>query len=181
MSVTHTLLGLLEPGPQHGYTLKHAYDTRIGRGKPLRFGQVYATLARLERDGFAEVVSVESGEGPERKRYAITGGGVSEFESWLRTPETPDVRAIGALFAKTVLALQSGRSAAEVLDAQRTVHIARMRDVRSAAAAGNLLDRLGADFEIAHLEADLRWIETAAARLDELAAAAVEGRTEASQ
>jgi len=51
MSVPLTLLGLLEREPSHGYDLKRDYDTYFGRDKPLAFGQVYATLARLSRDG----------------------------------------------------------------------------------------------------------------------------------
>jgi DNA-binding PadR family transcriptional regulator len=170
MSVPHTLLGLLEPTPQHGYLLKQAYDRRFAHDRPLRFGQVYATLARLERDGLATVVGVEAGEGPDRKTYAITQRGVSEVESWLSTPEQPDQRGVGTLFAKVVLALQSGRSAADVLDAQRAAHLERMRAVLARGRAGDVLDRLAADYEIAHLEADLRWIETAGERLAQLRA-----------
>src|ERR1017187_222409 len=51
MSVPLPLLGLLEREPSHGYDLKRDYDAYFGRGKPLPFGQVYATLARLSRDG----------------------------------------------------------------------------------------------------------------------------------
>ncbi|MFI1383580.1 PadR family transcriptional regulator [Embleya sp. NPDC020886] len=47
MSVPLTLLGLLEREPSHGYDLKRDYDTFFGRGKPLAFGQVYATMGRL--------------------------------------------------------------------------------------------------------------------------------------
>ena len=46
MSVPLTLLGLLERGPSHGYDLKRDYDAYFGRGRPLRYSQVYATLAR---------------------------------------------------------------------------------------------------------------------------------------
>jgi len=53
MSVPLTLLGLLEREPSHGYDLKRDYDTYFGRGKPLPYGQVYATLSRLARDGMA--------------------------------------------------------------------------------------------------------------------------------
>ena len=49
--VPFSLLGLLEREPSHGYDLKRDYDTYFGRGKPLPFGQVYATLGRLARDG----------------------------------------------------------------------------------------------------------------------------------
>ena len=45
MSVPLTLLGLLEREPSHGYDLKRDYDAYFGRGKPLPYGQVYATLS----------------------------------------------------------------------------------------------------------------------------------------
>jgi translation initiation factor RLI1 len=53
MSVPLTLLGLLERGPSHGYDLKRDYDAYFGRGRPLRYSQVHATLSRLARDGKA--------------------------------------------------------------------------------------------------------------------------------
>jgi hypothetical protein len=46
VSVPLTLLGLLERGPSHGYDLKRDYDAYFGRGRPLRYSQVYATLSR---------------------------------------------------------------------------------------------------------------------------------------
>ena len=51
MTVPASLLGLLEREPSHGYDLKRDYDHLFGRGKPLPYGQVYATLSRLARDG----------------------------------------------------------------------------------------------------------------------------------
>ena len=51
MSVPLTLLALLQREPSHGYELKRDYDAYFGRERPLPFGQVYATLARLTRDG----------------------------------------------------------------------------------------------------------------------------------
>ena len=55
MSVPLTLLGLLEQGSSHGYDLERDYDASFGRGRPLRYSQVYATLSRLARDGEAVV------------------------------------------------------------------------------------------------------------------------------
>ena len=74
MAIGTTFLGLLEGGPRHGYDLKRAYDERFGADRPLSYGQVYATLARLLKNGLVEVDGVEPGAGPERKRYAITDG-----------------------------------------------------------------------------------------------------------
>jgi DNA-binding PadR family transcriptional regulator len=87
-------LTLLEREPSHGYDLKRDYDTYFGRGKALPYGQVYATLARLARDGKAvagQAVAgqAEPGDGPDRKRYAITPARAAEVETWLIAPAEP--------------------------------------------------------------------------------------------
>ena len=170
MNIPCTLLGLLEPEPTHGYELKRAYDHRFGQDKPLPFGQMYATLGRLERDGRVEAKGIEPGAGPERKRYAITPDGVSTLEHWLAQPEPPEPRLQSVLFAKVVLALVSGRPADRFLDAQRAAHLARMRELTAQRRAGGLGQTLLADYALFHLEADLRWIDVTESRLDQLTA-----------
>ena len=54
-----TLLGLLSAGPGHGYDLKRSWDHWFAASKPLAYGQVYATLARLVRDGLITQVETE--------------------------------------------------------------------------------------------------------------------------
>jgi DNA-binding PadR family transcriptional regulator len=163
------LLGLLEREPSHGYDLKRDYDTYFGRGKPLPFGQVYATLARLARDGKVQVGEPEPGAGPERKRYVITENGVTEVESWLAEPVEPEPHLQTALFAKVVLALMTGRSAEDYLDTQRAAHLQRMRELTELKRRGGPIDALLADHGLFHLEADLRWIDLTASRLAALA------------
>ncbi|HZY77001.1 MAG TPA: PadR family transcriptional regulator [Jatrophihabitantaceae bacterium] len=170
MTVPLTLLGLLEREPSHGYDLKRDYDAWFGRGKPLPFGQVYATLGRLARDGKVIVGETEPGAGPDRKRYVITEQGVSEVETWLREPVEPEPHLQTVLFAKVVLALMSGRDAERYLDAQRAAHLQRMRELTELKRSGNSVDALLADHGLFHLEADLRWIELTSARLANLAA-----------
>jgi DNA-binding PadR family transcriptional regulator len=170
MSIGLTLLGLLETGPRHGYDLKRAYDEHFGQDRPLHYGQVYSTLSRLLRDGLVEVDGVEAGEGPERKRYAITASGVTDVRDWLVTPERPEPYLHSALYTKVVLALMSGRSAAEVLDVQRGAHLETMRALTRRKLTGDLADQLICDHALFHLEADLRWLELTAARLDQLSA-----------
>ncbi|MGH3733799.1 MAG: PadR family transcriptional regulator [Acidimicrobiales bacterium] len=169
MSVPLTLLGLLEREPSHGYDLKRDYDTYFGRAKPLPFGQVYATLARLSRDGKVVPGEVEPGGGPDRKRYAITPEGREEFETWLAEPVEPEPHLQTVLFAKVVLALMLGRSAERYLDTQRAAHLKRMRDLTDQKRSDSLVDVLLADHGLFHLEADLRWIDMTAARLPLLA------------
>jgi DNA-binding PadR family transcriptional regulator len=169
MSVPLTLLGLLEREPSHGYDLKRDYDTYFGRGKPLPFGQVYATLGRLARDGKVIAGQAEPGAGPDRKRYVITEAGATEFETWLAEPVEPEPHLQTVLFAKVVLALMLDRNAAHYLDTQRTEHMRRMRELTDIKQNGNLVDAMLADHGLFHLEADLRWIDLTAARLGALA------------
>jgi DNA-binding PadR family transcriptional regulator len=169
VSVPTTLLGLLEPEPSHGYELKREYDTLFGHDRPLSFGQVYGTLGRLHRDGHVAVEGTEAAGGPERKRYAITRSGVTTLEHWLSRPERPAAHLQPVLFTKVVLALLSGRPAAAYLDAQRAEHLTRMRELTARRRTGPLAESLVADYGLFHLEADLRWIDLTAARLDQLA------------
>jgi len=169
MSVPLTLLGLLEREPSHGYDLKRDYDTWFGRGKALPYGQVYATLARLARDGKAIAGPAEPGEGPDRKRYAITEAGLADVERWLSEPALPEPHLQTVLFAKVVLALMLDRPAGRYLDLQRAAHLARMRELTEVKQHGEAVDVLLADYGLYHLEADLRWIDHTAARLDVLA------------
>jgi DNA-binding PadR family transcriptional regulator len=114
MSIGKTFLGLLEGGPSHGYDLKRAYDERFGQDRPLAYGQVYATLQRLLKNGLVALDGVEAGEGPERKRYAITDAGVADVELWLGQPEKPQPYLQSTLYAKVVLALLTDRPAQAV-------------------------------------------------------------------
>jgi DNA-binding PadR family transcriptional regulator len=171
VSVPLTLLGLLERQPSHGYDLKRDYDTYFARGKPLSFGQVYATLARFARDGKAIAGAPEPGDGPERKRYAITPAGTAEVEAWLSQPTEPEPHLQPELFAKVLLALMLGRPADRYLDMQRAAHVRRMRELtrlKEGVGSGALVDIMLADYGLYHLEADLRWIDLTWARLNEL-------------
>ncbi|WP_029135949.1 PadR family transcriptional regulator [Nakamurella lactea] len=168
MSVSRTLLGLLEVGPSHGYDLKRAHDELFRSERPLAYGQVYATLARLLRNGLVDVEGTEAGEGPERKRYAITDAGVTDVAAWLSTPENPQEYLHNTLYTKVVLALMSHRDAGQILDAQRAVHLESMREFNRRKQSGDLADQLICDHALFHLEADLKWLETTAGRLAEL-------------
>jgi DNA-binding PadR family transcriptional regulator len=169
VTVPQTLLGLLERQPSHGYDLKRDYDKFFGRGKPLPFGQVYATLGRLARDGKVTGGDMEPGAGPDRRRYAITPLGAEEFDAWLSEPIEPEPHLQTVLFSKVVLALMLGRPADAYLDAQRAAHLQRMRELTEIRRARGLMDALLADHGLFHLEADLRWIDVTSARLSALA------------
>jgi DNA-binding PadR family transcriptional regulator len=155
--------------PTHGYDLKRDYDSHFGHGKPLPFGQVYSTLGRLARDGKVVGGEAEPGDGPDRKRYAITDLGRGEVMDWLSRAVEPEPHLQSVLFSKVVLALMLGEDAAGYLDAQRAAHLKRMRELTELKRTGSTVDALLADYGLFHLEADLRWIELTSARLSALA------------
>jgi len=168
MSTAHTLLALLEHSPAHGYTLKRQYDERFAQTRPLAFGQVYASLARFEKQGWAQVSDVELGEGPERKRYRITPQGVDVVDSWVFEPQSPGVFSTSSLFARVLVALMSGRSAETVLERQRATSLVRMRELTERRRTADAGEVLAIGYELAHLDADLRWIEESGQRLDKV-------------
>ncbi|MCW3842929.1 PadR family transcriptional regulator [Micromonospora yasonensis] len=164
MSTSHVLLGLLAAGPRHGYELKRAHDERLPRARPLAFGQVYATLARLQRDGLVVPAGQEREGGPDRTTYALTEEGRTALDRWLAAVEPPMPYVASTLFAKVVVALlvADPERTRGYLIAQRRAHTARLREltaVKTAPSAG-LNDVIAADFAIAHLDADLRWLHT---------------------
>ncbi len=95
---------------------------------------------------------------------------MSEVEAWLTEPVPAEAHLQTVLFVKVVLALMLGRPADVYLDLQRAAHMQRMRELTEIKRSGGLVDSLLADHGLFHLEADLRWIDLTAARLDALAA-----------
>ena len=59
-----------------------------------------------------------------------------------------------------------GRPADRFLDLQRAAHLQRMHELTELKRSDNVADVLLADHGLYHLEADLRWIDHTAARLD---------------
>ncbi|GAA2663253.1 MULTISPECIES: PadR family transcriptional regulator [Streptomyces] len=172
MSTRHILLGLLAGGPSHGYDLKRRHDERFPQARPLAYGQVYTTLQRLVRDGLAEVDGTDSAGGPERTRYRSTGEGERELAKWTGEITPPAPFVTNEIFAKVVCAILASTDPDDYLRAQRAAHMERMRQLTAVKTAqgADLATVLSADYALSHLDADLRWMNTTAARLTTLTA-----------
>jgi DNA-binding PadR family transcriptional regulator len=84
MPLQHTLLGLLERGPRHGYRLRQDAK-RYSWIYPMTHASIYPALHDLEEKGFVSHHSeVHNGRG--RKVYAITEAGRRELRKWLASP-----------------------------------------------------------------------------------------------
>ena len=170
MSTGQILLALLTERPKHGYELKREHDERLPGAKPIAYGQVYATLQRLERDGKVAVSAVKQGSGPERTVYEITSAGTDAVHGWLAESEPPAPYVSSGLFTRVVLALIAEGTADGYLLRQRAVHLERMRELtaRRNTAGISVGELLATDYALHHLDADLRWLETARQRIGEL-------------
>jgi DNA-binding PadR family transcriptional regulator len=157
------VLAMLAKEPSHGYELRARLRQALGPvGEELNDGQIYVTLARLEKAGL--VVSTAApgvSERQDRKVYELTPGGQQRVAAWLAEAEWP--RPDLAEFHLKLIAAFAARLAdpLAIVDAQRRELLRRLRDAQRAALAepdtsdaALLLEGIAL-----RLQADLRWLE----------------------
>jgi len=170
VSVRHALLALLSEGPKYGLQLGQEFEARTGEVWPLNTGQVYTTLQRLERDGLVE--SDDAAEDGPQKAFRITAAGSEELSDWLRTP--PDVSAPprDELVIKVLVALRvPGVDVVELVQKHRRHLVESMQyytRLKEDAGDHELGLLLVADAEIYRLDAVIRWLDAADARIKRL-------------
>jgi DNA-binding PadR family transcriptional regulator len=157
------VLAMLAKEPSHGYELRARLGQALGPlGEDMNAGQIYVTLARLEKAG---LVSCERSAGladrPDRKVYGLTADGQQRVAGWLAEVSWP--RPDLAEFHLKLVAAASGKLAdpLAIVDAQRRELLRRLSDAQRAAmaepersSAGLLLEGI-----VLRLQADLRWLE----------------------
>jgi DNA-binding PadR family transcriptional regulator len=172
MSVRHALLALLSEGPKYGLQLGQEFEARTGDVWPLNMGQVYTTLQRLERDGLVE--SDDSGEDGPQKAFRITADGAQELDVWLHRPPDLSSPPRDELVIKVLVAIRlPGLDVAELVQAHRRHLIETMHEytrLKQDAAEDDIGLLLVADAEIFRLDAMIRWLDTADARIARLPA-----------
>lgn len=170
MSVRHAILALLSEGPKYGLQLRQEFEAGTGEVWPLNIGQVYTTLRRLERDGLV-VSDDEEVEGPQ-KGYRITADGSGELDGWLRTPADAGAPPRDELVIKVLVALRvPGIDVHEVVQSHRRHLVETMQQYTSLKADGAEHDvglALVVDAELFRLEAVVRWLDAADARIAQL-------------
>lgn len=154
------MLALLAKEPAHGYQLRARLREALGPlGEAMNDGQVYVTLARLEKAGLIECERT-AGQ-PDRKVYALTPRGQQRVADWLTDVSWP--RPDLAEFHLKLLAAATAGLAdpIAIVDAQRSELLRRLRDAQRAAmsepqgsAAALLLEGV-----VLRLQADLHWLE----------------------
>jgi DNA-binding PadR family transcriptional regulator len=157
------VLALLAKEPSHGYQLRSRLRQALGPlGEAMNAGQIYVTLARLEKAG---LVASEAATGlpdrPDRKMYALTAAGHQRVAGWLAEVSWPKPD-LAEFHLKLIAAATAGLAdPLSIVDAQRRELLRRLRDAQRAAmaepdrsAAGLLLEGI-----VLRLQADLHWLE----------------------
>lgn len=166
MSIRQGLLALLEERPRYGYELRQEFESRTGSTWPLNVGQVYTTLARLERDGLVEPDHTDD-EG--HVYYRITDDGRGDVRAWFARPVARENQRRDELAIKLALAITlPGVDVAGIVQTQRTETMRSLQEVtRVKARAGDtdLAWTLVADALVFQAEAEIRWLDHCEARL----------------
>ncbi|MGW7103693.1 PadR family transcriptional regulator [Streptomyces sp. NPDC054838] len=189
MSIRHGLLALLERGPRYGSQLRTEFESRTGSTWPLNVGQVYTTLARLERDGLV----APGGEDPAgHTLYAITDTGRAELREWYERPVDRTNPPRDELSIKLAMAVGApGVDIRAVIQSQRHATIQAMQDYTrlkaqalTAIESGKTRERddlawlLVLEQLIFQTEAEARWLDHCEARLIRLSHSADSGAAE---
>lgn len=177
MSVRQGLLALLAQEAMYGARLRSEFEARTGSTWPLNVGQVYTTLARLERDGL--VVASDEVDEDGRTRYALTDSGRAESTRWWFTPVSREASPRDELVIKLALAVTlPDVDVARVVQTQRTATLRHLRDLtrlKSRMTADETGGEGGSGTELAWslvlenelfaAEAEARWLDHVEARL----------------
>ncbi|WP_082176792.1 PadR family transcriptional regulator [Arsenicicoccus sp. oral taxon 190] len=170
MSIRQGLLALLADQPMYGAQLRAEFEARTGGTWPLNVGQVYQTLARLDRDGLV----VELGDDDEgRTTYGLTDAGRAEVERWWAEPVDRESTPRNELAIKLALAVTvPGVDVTRIVQAQRTATMRQLRDLtRLKASTTGDPDRtqlawlLVVENLIFGAESEVRWLDHVEARV----------------
>jgi DNA-binding PadR family transcriptional regulator len=170
MSIRLGLLALLQESPAYGYQLRSDFETRTGATWPLNIGQVYTTLARLERDGLVEIIDSGEGDGGQATTtYAITDAGRAEVSAWFLSPVAREDRPRDELAIKLALAVTTpGVDVHAVVQSQRTDTLRTLQELtrlKAQATDDDLAWLLVLDSLIFQAEAEVRWLDHCESRL----------------
>jgi len=168
VSIRKGLLAMLDSGPRYGAQLRTEFEARTGATWPLNVGQVYTTLARLDRDGLVEADGQDRGG---HISYRITEAGSQEVAQWFASPverEAParDELAIKLAFAVTV----PGLDVRSLIGRQRTATLGALQDYTALKDSrfddpDELPWLLVLESLIFGAEAEVRWLDHVEARV----------------
>jgi DNA-binding PadR family transcriptional regulator len=168
--VRDVILSLLAKEPAHGYELRRRLVQALGpAGGALNPGQVYVTLARLERAGLVEASEVAQPRHPDKKVYELTAAGRERVMQWFNDLTWSKVAPLEFHLKLVVAATTRLADPMALVDSQRLELLRELRQLQELAlrepsdSDGALLLE-GASLR---LQADIRWLEVCQQRFVE--------------
>ena len=159
-------MALLAGDRAYGYEIKQALEAEFGDLLPaMNTGQIYSTLARLERDGLVSGEPVP-GDSRGKRVYRLTDAGQEQLDRWIQEP-VGGARLKDEFFMKFVIATSVGLADPKrLIDDQRREYLQSMRDIDAAAArARSTAGQLMVEGAVLHLKADLAWLDAIEERI----------------
>lgn len=162
VSIRNGLLALLSESPMYGARLRSEFEARTGSTWPLNIGQVYTTLARLERDDL--VVHDDDPDADGHHRYRLTDTGASFVAGWWQTPVERESAPRSELAIKLALAVTvPGVDVTAVVQTQRSASVRHLQDLTRLKRTSDPEPDLAWSLVLEHLvfgvEAEVRWLD----------------------
>ena len=157
------LLALLAKEPAHGYELKQALEQTFGGVFPSpNIGQIYVTLARLEKDGLVRSQDVAQTSRPNKKVYELTPSGRAALASWVEA-QRDGPRLRDDFFVKLALATMTGADDRMTLINRQRRHLLNLMrglsDLAATTERNSTVALLLIEGARLHLQAGLDWLE----------------------
>ena len=166
LSTEYALLGFLRRQPMHGYEIHQQLSDATGLGLVWRLkqSQLYALLAKLEREGYVTTTIEYQDARPPRKMFELSEAGRQAFLDWVQRP-VPQGRKLRLDFlAKLYFAQFEGPEvAARLIERQRTAchnWLDQQAEETEALRHSHPYDWLVHKFRTGQIEAMLIWLDT---------------------
>ena len=153
------LLGVLMNGKMHGYRLNEYVKHAMSFYTALKKSTAYYILDQLEKDGYISYELEREGKRPERRIYEITNDGKAHFFELLRDclgnyTQTSFSDDIGVAFIDRL----QPKEARELLINKRQKMEDQLEKYKGIENHGGNLQYV-INHNIAHLEADISWVD----------------------
>lgn len=163
LTIEHAILGLLREQPIHGYEVHQRLSAPEALGPiwPIKQGQFYALVRRLEAEGLLSVSVEQRGALPPRKLLQLTAAGAEAFGAWLAAEgEAGDEGQRGFLARLYFARLQGPAAVRQLLLRQRRQSLALLERLRAEleAAQPQSYPWLVAQWQARQAEGVLDWL-----------------------
>ena len=157
----YPVLGILLGGPLHGYEMCRRLGEGIGSIWRLGKSQIYALLAKLEREGLVIHERVGQDNLPAKNIFSLTPEGGEVVKEWLEQP-VHHIRDMRLEFLTKLWFARQASPDRERLLIEKQLGVCREKAKvleRLKESCGNQVEALSIDFRVTVIKATVSWLE----------------------